>query len=112
MPSITSDAACPGPAREALLDALRAVHEAIGIPHSATVRDQEVRDAILVERVGHAVAMLDGILGVDAFIDVPWSVAYLRARLAEHPAAGYKTWEARVAELEAAREAGQAGGAR
>jgi hypothetical protein len=32
-------------------------------------------------------------------------VAYLRARLAEHPAQGYKTWDERTAELEAARQA-------
>ena len=111
MPSIRPDDASPGAAREDLLDALRAVREALGIPHAATVGDQEVRDAILVERAGHAVAMLDGILGKDPFPDVSWSVAYLRARLAEHPATGYKTWEARVAELEAARQADQAGDA-
>ncbi len=44
-----------------LLDALAAVREAVGIPHSATVGYQEGRDAILVERAGHAAAMLDGI---------------------------------------------------
>ena len=50
---------------------------------------------ILAERSGHALAMLDGILGEDPLFDVPWSVAYLRARLAEHSLAGYKAWEAR-----------------
>jgi len=30
-------------------------------------------------------------------------VEYLRARLAEHPAVGYKTWDERVAELDAAK---------
>jgi hypothetical protein len=74
-------------------------------------RGQEVRDQILVERAGHAVVMLNGILGGDAFIDVPWSARYLRARLAEHPAEGYKTWDERMAELERARQASP-GGAR
>jgi hypothetical protein len=38
-----------------------------------------------------------------ASADVPWSVAYLRARLAEHPAEGYKTWDERMVELDAAK---------
>ncbi len=86
-----------------LLDALAAVREAVGIPNGATVGDQETRDAILIERAGHAAVMLQGILGRDASVDIPWSVAYLRARLAEHPAEGYRTWDERVAELEAAK---------
>jgi hypothetical protein len=36
-------------------------------------------------------------------------VAYLRERLAEHPAEGYKTWDERVAELDAARSCGAGG---
>jgi hypothetical protein len=87
-----------------LLDALAALREALDIPNAATVGDQETRDAILVERAGHAVVMLAGILGGDDS-DIPWSTAYLRARLAEHPAAGYKTWDERVAELDAAKTA-------
>jgi hypothetical protein len=39
-------------------------------------------------------------------------MAYLRERLAEHPAEGYKTWDERVIELEAARKASPVGGAR
>ena len=73
---------------------------------------QKIRDKILLERVGHAAVMLRGILGEDAHPDIPWSVAYLRARLAEHPAEGYKTWAERVAELERGRQAGGQGGAR
>jgi hypothetical protein len=84
-------------------EALKAVREAIDIPHGATVKDQEIPDRILIERAGHVVAMLAGIFGEDATIDVPWSVAYLRARLAEHPAVGYKTWGERAAELDAAK---------
>ena len=52
--------------------------EALDIANGATVGDQEVRDRILIERAGHARAMLEGILGGDAAVDVPWSVAYLR----------------------------------
>ena len=85
-------------------DALMAVLEALDIPHAATVVEQEIRDRILVERAGHALVMLNGILGSDTF-DPAWSVAYLRARLAEHPAEGYRTWAERVAELDAAKAA-------
>jgi len=49
--------------------------------------------------------MLQGILGRDPIADVAWSTAYLRERLAEHPATGYKTWVERVAELDAAKKA-------
>jgi hypothetical protein len=88
-----------------LLDALTAVREALDIPHAATVGDDETRAKILDQRTGHAVAMLRGILDRDPVADIPWSVAYLRERLAEHPASGYKTWDERVAELEAAKAA-------
>src|ERR1700730_12173927 len=89
----------PQPAR----DALEAVREALDIPHAATVGDEEIRAKILDQRLGHAVVMLAGILGEDPAPDIPWSVAYLRARLAEHPAQGYKTWAERMAELDAAK---------
>jgi hypothetical protein len=83
---------------DSLTDALRAVLEALDIPHGATVGDQDVRDALLAHRAGHAVVMLRGILGGDTF-DPEWSVAYLREQLAKHPAAGYKTWDERMTEL-------------
>lgn len=91
-----------------LLDALAAVREALDIPNAATVGDQETRDAILVERAGHTVVMLASILecisdGRDPMIG--WSAGYLREQLAKHPAAGYKTWAERVAELDAAKAA-------
>ena len=82
-------------------EALDAVRDALDIPHAATVGEQETRDRILVERAGHAVVMLQSILGGDTF-DPAWSIAYLREQLAKHPAAGYKTWAERVAELDAA----------
>ena len=52
---------------EASHEVLRAVLEALDIPHGATVHDQEVRDAILVERVMHVAAMLKRSGGVPAF---------------------------------------------
>jgi hypothetical protein len=85
-------------------DALAAVLEALDIPHAATMGDQETRNKILLERAGHAVVMLRSVLdGEHPAPDAPWSVAYLRERLAEHPAANYKTWGERAAELDAAR---------
>ncbi|MGA2826527.1 MAG: hypothetical protein ABSF03_10425 [Streptosporangiaceae bacterium] len=103
----------PEPAREELLTALEAVREAIDIPHAATVGDAETRAKILDERLISTVIMLRNILGKDGrAVDVPWSVECLRARLAEHPAEGYKTWHERVAELERDRQAGGRGDAR
>jgi hypothetical protein len=99
----------PVPAREELLDALRAVREAIDIPHPATVGDGETYDRILKERVLHVVVMLGNIVPADgrpcAADVIPWSVEYLRARLAEHPASGYRTWAEHVAELQRDRQA-------
>ena len=88
-------------------DALGAVLEALDIPHAATVGDEETRAKILAERTGHAVVMLRAVLHEEhPAPDIPWSVAYLRERLAEHPAAGYKTWAERMAELDAAKADG------
>ena len=99
----------PQPARDALeavREALEAVREALDIPHPATVGDEKARNAILLERVMHAVTMLRSILDEDRDADrIAWSVAYLRERLAEHPATGYKTWDEAVAERRAAAEA-------
>lgn len=92
-----------------LLDALRAVHEALDLPFAASVGDDAVRAGILDRHLGHAVAMLAGILGRDTYPDIPWAVAYLRERLAEHPPAGYKTWNERMTELKAAKAAGKDG---
>jgi hypothetical protein len=93
------------PDHRELLDALRAVLEAIDIDSGATVGDGEISDRILIERAGHAKAMLQGILGRDTTVDIPWSTAYLRERLADHPATGFKTWAERLAELEVAKAA-------
>lgn len=90
--------------RDEALDALAAVPEALDIPHAATVGDEEVRAKILDQRVGHTVVMLQSILHEKhPAPDAAWSIGYLRARLAEHPVVGYRTWDERVAELDAAK---------
>jgi hypothetical protein len=94
--------------RDELLDALQAVREAIAIPQPATVGDGEVHDRILGERVMHARVMLDSVLRGDSYAGVAWNVEYLREQLAKHPAEGYKNWDERVAELEAALKDGGA----
>jgi hypothetical protein len=100
--------AADAPAPRELLDALAVVSEALDIPHAATVGDDETRAKILDERTGHAVAFLGALFerlvdGRDTMI--AWSVGYLRDRLAEHPAVGYKTWDGRMAEIELAKAA-------
>ena len=102
-----------GPGREARVDdtlsireALEAIREALAIPHAATMGDEEIRAAIIEQRTGHAVVMLEAVLdGTHPAPDVAWSVAYLRDRLAEHPATGYRTWDEAVAETRAAEHA-------
>jgi hypothetical protein len=61
-----------GPSRDDLLDALRAVCEALDIPHPATAGDGETHDRILKERVMHVVVMLRSVLTPDRYPDVPW----------------------------------------
>ncbi|MFI2225439.1 MULTISPECIES: hypothetical protein [Streptomyces] len=70
---------------------LEAVREAIAIPYAATVGDDETRARALTERVMHAQIALDNVL--DRGDDPGWSADYLRARLTEHPATGYRHWD-------------------
>jgi hypothetical protein len=88
-----------------LLNALTAVREALDIPHAATEGDEEVRAKIMEQRVMHTMLFLRGILDRDrrSYRSAEDDVAYLRDRLAEHPAEGYKTWDESMAELEAAK---------
>ncbi|MGC5007461.1 hypothetical protein [Streptomyces sp. DT203] len=74
----------PEPARTLLA----AVLEAIAIPYPATVGDSETYGRILADRVMHARVTLEDALRRDD--DLGWSTDYLRARLAEHPATGYR----------------------
>ena len=83
-------------------DALQAVREALDIPHAATVGDEEIRAKIMDRRVMHAVTFLRGVLALEPPpLDIGWHVAYLRERLAEHPATGYRTWDEAAAEAAA-----------
>lgn len=69
---------------------LEAVYEALSIPYPATIGDDEVYQRILCERAMHAQIALEGVL---ARGDNPeWSAAWLRDRLAEHPATGYRVF--------------------
>jgi hypothetical protein len=79
-------------------DALKAVLEALDIPHAATVGEEAKRDEILKDRICHTVVFLRGILAGDG-TDVEWSIAYLREQLAKNPPVGYRTWGDRVTEL-------------
>jgi hypothetical protein len=91
--------------RDASREALEAVREGLDLPYAATVGDEEIRAKIMEQRVMHAVIFLRGILdpGRSAYRRAEDDIAYLRARLAEHPATGYKTWAESVAELGAAK---------
>ncbi|GAB2960143.1 hypothetical protein [Streptomyces heilongjiangensis] len=76
-------------ARE-LRQLLAAVLDALDIPNPATVGDRERFHQVLGDRALDAVTALRGVFqhGDDA----GWSADYLRARLAEKPATGYRTW--------------------
>lgn len=78
---------------------LRAVRDALDIPHAATFGHDETRTEILQQRVTHAVIALAAVLD-DPSVDVEWTTAYLRGRLAEHPAAGYVTHDQADAALD------------
>jgi hypothetical protein len=75
------------------------VREAIDIPHAATTGDEKIRAAILQMRTMHAAICLEALTGKHADRDVAAEVAYLRQRLAQDPADGYKTWDQALAEL-------------
>lgn len=100
--------ALSGATREELADALRAVREAIGLPHPATAGDHEKRTEIIATRTMDAMIFLNHILDEEydhSHGDVARSAAYLRERLAESPYEGrYKTWDERQAELAAAKQ--------
>jgi hypothetical protein len=68
------------------------VLEALDIPYAATAGDEEIRGEILDQRLMQLVVSLRA-LRDDPGRDAAWMLAYLRERLAEHPAAGYQTWD-------------------
>lgn len=80
---------------------LRAIREAVSIPHAATEGDAKVHDKILLLRVLQVQVTLDGIfedLQKCRRLDVPWSTSYLREQLAKHPAEGYRLYSELVAD--------------
>ena len=102
LPPVPAPAA-PGEKQQASCeyrDALEAIREALDIPYAATVGDEMIRAKIMEQRVIHAVGTLERILSDDPYLDILWQVAYLQARLAEHPAEGYMTWDQRMPELD------------
>lgn len=76
-----------GEARE-LRVLLEAVLEAVAIPYPATIGEEERHNEILNDRVMDARIALEGVLHRG---DEPgWTADYLRTRLAERPATGYR----------------------
>lgn len=73
-------------------EVLDVVLEALDIPYGATAGDDEVRDKILDKRLLQLVVSLRA-LREEPGRDAPWTLAYLREKLAEHPATGYRTWD-------------------
>jgi len=76
------------PSAAELRQLLAVVLEALDIPSPATIGDGEVYDRILLDRVLDARVALGGVLRRGD--DPGWSADYLRARLAEKPATGYR----------------------
>lgn len=71
---------------------LAAVLEALDIPSPATLGDSETHREILAHRVMDTVVAVRGV--IEGGDDAGWSADYLRARLAEKPATGYRAWGA------------------
>ena len=69
---------------------LAVVLEALDIPHPATVGDSETHGKVLADRAMDAVIALQNVLHQGD--DPGWSADYLRARLVEKPATGYRAW--------------------
>ncbi|GAA2118354.1 hypothetical protein [Streptomyces synnematoformans] len=73
-------------------DFLTAVHDAIDIPHAATVGGDEQYRKVLAERAMHVRIALQDALD-DGPLGLAWTTEYLRDRLAENPPTGYVTGE-------------------
>lgn len=67
---------------------MEAVLEALTMPSPASLADRDVHDRILADRVVYVRIVLESALkNAD---DVDWAARYLRGRLAERPATGYR----------------------
>lgn len=71
-------------------DLLAAVLEALDIPHPTTIGDVETHDRPLNERAMHASIALRSVLAETPLVDIEWTTAYLRERLAQRPPTGYR----------------------
>lgn len=78
----------------ALLDS---VLEAIDIPFPATGADLDKFYALLDERTRLAVLTARGALAEDP-ADIAWNADYLRRKLTEHPATGYRPYNNEVSQ--------------
>lgn len=54
--------------------------------------DETAYIKVLEQRVMHARAFLRDILREDMPMDLDWEIDYLRGKLADHPATGYRHW--------------------
>ncbi|MGI5232834.1 hypothetical protein [Actinoallomurus sp. CA-142502] len=84
-------------------EVLDVVLDALDIPYAATAGDDEIRAKILDQRLMQLVVSLRA-LRDDPSRGAAWTLTYLREKLAEYPATGYRTWgEARTECREAGR---------
>ncbi|MEU8277404.1 hypothetical protein ACFYOK_29585 [Microbispora bryophytorum] len=91
-------------AADDLLDLLRAVREALDLPHAASLDGDKTRDEILGRRLLSVGSVLSCVLddGVPAdYLSV--TARFLRDQTAKHPATGYVTHEQAMAEVKAGK---------
>lgn len=88
-------------AADELMDLLRAVHEALDLPHAASLDGEKTRDEILRRRLMYVDSVLSCVL--DDYIHLAAIARFLRDRTAEYPAAGYVTQEQAMAEVKAGK---------
>lgn len=74
-----------------LLEYLTVILGALAIPYAACAGDEEIRDAIMKERIMITMVNLQGVLEGGDGGRLRWSIDYLRDELAKHPATGYRT---------------------
>ncbi|MFJ2249422.1 hypothetical protein [Streptomyces sp. NPDC087862] len=70
---------------------LQTVLDAIDIPAPATADDAAAYSRVLADRAGHAAVALRDVLAGAAQFGPEWITGYLRDRLDETPATGYRS---------------------
>lgn len=88
-------------AADDLLDLLRAVREALDVPHAASRGGEEIRDKVLQQRLLCVGYVLGSVLNDDVIL--PAMARFLRMQTAEHPATGYVTHEQAQAAVKAGK---------